>query len=762
MPSPPSAPAVRAVAPIVRARTQVIYGNRNWVPDLHLRHHSASTWTSASGTWRKARPSTDRDVRNGSKVCLLGQRLVRELFQGESPIGKEVRIQNVSFKVIGVLTAKGRQHDGHGPGRYPAGALDDHQVPGDRLEPGQRQPERADRPATLSAGQHASARSIPSAQSSLYPLQSATQAADTPLPVRFTNVDQILAAAQSDRGNPRRRSQQITQVLRERHRIRPGEPDDFNIRDMTEMTKTLSSTATMMTKLLLAVALISLVVGGVGIMNIMLVSVTERTREIGLRMAVGAQEPQHPAAVSGRIGGVVLLAEESPGSPSARRFPTWSRSLLQLADRIVPGRHRGRLCRFGHRRHRFRLLSGMESVAAGSHHRAALRIDADRQCLAATGIELCLLQSEQSERSPAPEGLRAPLAAHSGWRCWRAAPSARISNRPTPRAPAAWNAQQQTPGRAAQRHDARPGRAGRWWKNFNDPMLTSLVERAIPSNLDVRQAEARIRQARAARGVAAAALWPQVDLSASYSRSRRRFIEAAAGSRLRAPGAASGGDTNLFQVGLDASWELDIFGGVRRNVEAADGRHRGAIEDRRDVLVSLVAEVGTNYINLRGFQQQIAIANREPGRAAAYRRNHPQAVRSRLHRRPGRGQRQRAGGHHGIADTRAGILGPERHLQPERAARAASRRPWSRSLTPKSPFPPPHPRSRGAPFRSSAPPPRHPQGRSAAPRRHRPGRRGHRGPFPEVLSHRQHGDFEHGHHVDRQLEQPRPTPWDPR
>jgi ABC-type antimicrobial peptide transport system permease subunit len=128
----------------------------------------------------------------------------------------------------------------------------------------------------------------PGGQSSLYPLQSATQAADTPLPVRFTNVDQILAAARSTEEAPTA-IRQVTHLLRERHRIRAGAPDDFSIRDMTEMTKTLASTATMMTKLLLAVALISLVVGGVGIMNIMLVSVTERTREIGLRMAVGAR-----------------------------------------------------------------------------------------------------------------------------------------------------------------------------------------------------------------------------------------------------------------------------------------------------------------------------------------------------------------------------------------------------------------------------------------------------------------------------------------
>ena len=108
------------------------------------------------------------------------------------------------------------------------------------------------------------------------------------MPVRFTNIDQILTAAWSPDEIPPA-IDQITEILRERHRLRPGEPDDFTIRDMTEMTNTLTSTTRLMTNLLLCVAMISLVVGGVGIMNIMLVSVTERTREIGLRMAVGAR-----------------------------------------------------------------------------------------------------------------------------------------------------------------------------------------------------------------------------------------------------------------------------------------------------------------------------------------------------------------------------------------------------------------------------------------------------------------------------------------
>jgi ABC-type antimicrobial peptide transport system permease subunit len=125
-------------------------------------------------------------------------------------------------------------------------------------------------------------------QPSLYPVPSVSQQANTPLPVRFTNVDRIMVAAQSPQEVPEA-VRQMTELLHERHRIKPGEPDDFNVRDMTSMVKAMSSTTDVMTKLLLAVALISLVVGGVGIMNIMLVSVTERTREIGLRMAVGAR-----------------------------------------------------------------------------------------------------------------------------------------------------------------------------------------------------------------------------------------------------------------------------------------------------------------------------------------------------------------------------------------------------------------------------------------------------------------------------------------
>jgi ABC-type antimicrobial peptide transport system permease subunit len=122
----------------------------------------------------------------------------------------------------------------------------------------------------------------------MYLSRTATQEADTPQPVRFTNVDQIVVKAVSENKVARAMSQ-ITDLLHQRHRAAEGDEDDFSIHDMAEMTKMMSSSTQLMSSLLLVVATISLLVGGVGIMNIMLVSVTERTREIGLRMAVGAR-----------------------------------------------------------------------------------------------------------------------------------------------------------------------------------------------------------------------------------------------------------------------------------------------------------------------------------------------------------------------------------------------------------------------------------------------------------------------------------------
>ena len=279
-------PAVRTVAPVVRARTQVVYGNHNWVPFSIYGTTPAFLEVRDWSHLSEGEVFTDRDVRNANRVCLLGQTLVRELFHGDSPVGKDIRINNVSFKVIGVLSRKGANMMGMDQDDIvvaPWTAIK-YRVTGSPLTNiNQSSPNSSTSSSVNSLNQL-----YPGGQPELYPAPSATQAADTPLPVRFTNVDQILATVRIPEEIPLAISQ-ITALLRARHRIHNGEPDDFNIRDMTEMTKVMSSTANLMTNLLLCVALISLVVGGVGIMNIMLVSVTERTHEIGLRMAVGAR-----------------------------------------------------------------------------------------------------------------------------------------------------------------------------------------------------------------------------------------------------------------------------------------------------------------------------------------------------------------------------------------------------------------------------------------------------------------------------------------
>jgi outer membrane protein, multidrug efflux system len=190
--------------------------------------------------------------------------------------------------------------------------------------------------------------------------------------------------------------------------------------------------------------------------------------------------------------------------------------------------------------------------------------------------------------------------------------------RPEIAAPDAWSGLSSATASEASKTTPSEAILVEWWQSFNDPVLTHLVERAIKANLDIRLAEARLRQARASRGVVAAGLWPTIDTSATYRTSRSggassgsSGTNAVSGGTGTGPsGGSSGGTRDLFQVGLDAAWELDIFGGVRRNIEASEADIQAAVEDRRDVLVSLVAELGTDYLSLRGFQQQIDIARR--------------------------------------------------------------------------------------------------------------------------------------------------------
>jgi NodT family efflux transporter outer membrane factor (OMF) lipoprotein len=152
-----------------------------------------------------------------------------------------------------------------------------------------------------------------------------------------------------------------------------------------------------------------------------------------------------------------------------------------------------------------------------------------------------------------------------------------------------------------------------WWKCFGDPVLNKLVGEAIGSNLDFRQTEQRILDARAQRTIAVAQGLPSIDGRATLSKRRNNFIGSGAGSGIGTgslPTGASGvGGTifNTFQAGFDAQWEIDLFGGIRRNIESAEASMEAETENRRDVLVSLLAEVARNYIAVRENQRQIAI-----------------------------------------------------------------------------------------------------------------------------------------------------------
>ena len=143
----------------------------------------------------------------------------------------------------------------------------------------------------------------------------------------------------------------------------------------------------------------------------------------------------------------------------------------------------------------------------------------------------------------------------------------------------------------------------KWWTTIEDPVLHSLIERSVKANLDLRIAQARVREARAQRGVVAADLYPTINVGGSYTRQRISEGSFATGST-----GAIQVEGDLYQAGFDASWEIDVFGGVRRNIEAANADISATIEDRRDVLIILLSEVARNYIELRSAQQQVRIA----------------------------------------------------------------------------------------------------------------------------------------------------------
>lgn len=230
-------PSVQAVAPVLGGTAQVVYGNMNWstsVTGTSPNMLIVREWSLSSG-----RPFSDDDVKSATKVCLIGQTIVDNLFGSIDPVGQVIRIKKIPFTVAGVLEAKGQSPDGR------------------------------DQDDTIFIP-------ITTAQKKLF---------GTAFPgmIRLMSVK---ARSAEDLVNAEK---EITDLLRQRHKLSPRQENDFTVRNLTQMLQTAEQSTKVMTLLLGAIASVSLVVGGIGIMNIMLVSVTERTREIGIRMAVGAR-----------------------------------------------------------------------------------------------------------------------------------------------------------------------------------------------------------------------------------------------------------------------------------------------------------------------------------------------------------------------------------------------------------------------------------------------------------------------------------------
>ncbi len=317
---------LHSVAPVVRTRTQIVFGNRNWVP-TYLYGTTPDFLEVREWDLEEGYCFTDQDVRNANQVCLVGMTVVRELFNGESPLDSEIRINNQPFKVIGVLVAKGANMVG----------IDQDDV---ILAPWTAIKFKVAGNSVANVNQSAAVKDdtsqqintlsqrYPNQSPNLYPAQSLNQLVNTPLIDRRTNCDVIWARGLTGELMPEAKMQ-IGEILRRNHRLRAGVADDFNIRDMTEQNAALGATSKVMGNLLLGVAFISLVVGGVGIMNIMLVSVTERTREIGLRMAVGARRGDilrqflTEAIILCMLGGALGIAVGRLGSLVMRWFLHW-------------------------------------------------------------------------------------------------------------------------------------------------------------------------------------------------------------------------------------------------------------------------------------------------------------------------------------------------------------------------------------------------------------------------------------------------------
>lgn len=227
-------PSVSMVTPSVNARSQLVAGNMNWntaVTGVSEQYPEIRKWPVATGSF-----FTDADIRTAARVIVIGQTLADSLYPGADPIGQDIRVMNLPFRVVGVMASKGQDPQGRD------------------------QDDVAFAPYTTVQKKILGRDRIQIAYVSAI-TQDATYTAQS----------------------------QITDLLRQRHKLSANEPSDFTVRNMTDVAEAANETSKTMTILLACIAGVSLLVGGIGIMNIMLVSVTERTREIGIRMAIGAR-----------------------------------------------------------------------------------------------------------------------------------------------------------------------------------------------------------------------------------------------------------------------------------------------------------------------------------------------------------------------------------------------------------------------------------------------------------------------------------------
>ena len=284
-------PAVSDVAPMYNGTAQVVYGNQNWSTGI-----SGTTpgilpvrdWSLFSG-----RAFTEQDVRSANKVCLLGQTVVDSLFGNADPLGQIIRIKKIPFTVLGVLAKKGQN---------------DH---------GQDQDDTIIVPLTTS-------------QKKLFGVPFVGMVRT--ISVKAKSADELLAA-----------EGQITELLRQRHHIGPRQESDFTVRNLTQMMQAREQSTQVMGLLLAAIASVSLLVGGIGIMNIMLVSVTERTREIGIRMSVGAKTWDIrlqfiiEALTLSLIGGVIGIILGISGSKIVTLLAGWATIVSPLSVLLAFG-----------------------------------------------------------------------------------------------------------------------------------------------------------------------------------------------------------------------------------------------------------------------------------------------------------------------------------------------------------------------------------------------------------------------------------------